>query len=91
MREQRRTAGHAKLLRLATSIPEIPYIRLSKIERGEVVPRADELRRIAAALQIALSSGKAVGIELAIYDPQLDSDGQAGRGLVDCVARALTS
>lgn len=53
MREQRRAAGHAKLLRLATSIPEIPYIRLSKIERGEVMPRADELRRIAAALQIA--------------------------------------
>jgi transcriptional regulator with XRE-family HTH domain len=52
MREQRRAAGHAKLLRLATVIPEIPYIRLSKIERGEVVPRVDELRRIAAALQI---------------------------------------
>ncbi|KRC79024.1 helix-turn-helix domain-containing protein [Sphingomonas sp. Root241] len=52
MREQRRAAGHAKLLRLATVIPEIPYIRLSKIERGEVVPRVDELRRIAAALRI---------------------------------------
>ncbi|WP_051683208.1 helix-turn-helix domain-containing protein [Sphingomonas sp. UNC305MFCol5.2] len=52
IREQRRAAGHAKLLRLATRIPEIPYIRLSKIERGEVVPRADELRRIATALQI---------------------------------------
>lgn len=52
MREQRRAAGYAKLLRLATTIPEIPYIRLSKIERGEVVPRVDELRRIAAALQI---------------------------------------
>jgi hypothetical protein len=53
MREQRRAAGHAKLLRLASAIPEIPYIRLSKIERGEVVPRAEELRRIAAALNIA--------------------------------------
>ncbi|AQR75776.1 hypothetical protein BXU08_08345 [Sphingomonas sp. LM7] len=53
MREQRRIAGHARLLRLATTLPEIPYIRLSKIERGEVVPRADELRRIAAALNIA--------------------------------------
>lgn len=46
---------------------------------------------LAATLRIALSSGKAVGMELAIYDPQLDSDGRAGRGLVDCVARALTS
>lgn len=55
MREQRLAHGHAKLLRLAASIPEIPYIRLSKIERGEVVPRADELRRIAAALGMAPS------------------------------------
>jgi hypothetical protein len=52
MREQRCVHGHAKLLRLAASIPEIPYIRLSKIERGEVVPRADELRRIAAAIGV---------------------------------------
>ena len=53
MREQRQAAGHARLLRLASLIPEIPYIRLSKIERGEVVPRPDELRRVAAALGIA--------------------------------------
>ncbi len=53
MREQRRRHGYPKLLRLASRIPEIPYIRLSKIERGEVVARADELRRIAAALEIA--------------------------------------
>ncbi len=53
VREQRCAVGHTKLLRLAVSIPEIPYIRLSKIERGEVVPRAEELRRIAAALNIA--------------------------------------
>jgi transcriptional regulator with XRE-family HTH domain len=53
MREQRHAAGHARLLRLATNIPEIPYIRLSKIERGEVVPRPEELRRIAAALGVA--------------------------------------
>lgn len=55
MREQRRAHGYPKLLRLSASIPEIPYIRLSKIERGEVVARADELRRIAAALEIAAS------------------------------------
>ena len=53
MRERRRAAGHARLLRLASAIPDLPYIRLSKIERGEVVPRAEELRRIAAALNIA--------------------------------------
>jgi transcriptional regulator with XRE-family HTH domain len=53
VREQRQLRGYAKLLRLASVIPEIPYIRLSKIERGEVVPRPEELRRIAAALDIA--------------------------------------
>lgn len=53
IREQRHAAGHARLLRLASRFPEIPYIRLSKIERGEVVPRPDELRRIADALGIA--------------------------------------
>lgn len=71
MREQRRAAGHGKLLRLATAIPEIPYIRLSKIERGEVVPRADELRRIAASLQIApadlLLDIDAPGFDIAVW------------------------
>lgn len=52
VREQRQSHGFAKLLRLSAKIPEIPYIRLSKIERGEVVARPDELRRIASALQI---------------------------------------
>lgn len=53
MRDHRRMLGFPKLLRLSAQIPEIPYIRLSKIERGEVVPRADELRRIAATLGVA--------------------------------------
>jgi transcriptional regulator with XRE-family HTH domain len=53
MREQRRAHGFPKLLPLAARIPDIPYIRLSKIERGEVVPRPEELRRVAAALKIA--------------------------------------
>lgn len=52
MREQRQRHGYPKLLSFAVSIPEIPYIRLSKIERGEVVARPDELRRIAKALDI---------------------------------------
>lgn len=52
LRELRRAKGYAKLLPLAASVPEIPYIRLSKIERGEVVARAEELRRIAAALDV---------------------------------------
>jgi len=52
MRELRRKAGFINLLRFAATLPEIPYIRLSKIERGEVFARADELRRIGAALKV---------------------------------------
>ena len=55
IREQRRRAGYPKLLALANALPEITYIRLSKIERGEVFPRADELARIAAHLNVAAS------------------------------------
>jgi transcriptional regulator with XRE-family HTH domain len=52
LREQRRLAGIESLLALADAIPTISYIRLSKIERGEVVAKADELRAIAAVLKI---------------------------------------
>lgn len=48
----------------------------------------DELE---VALQIALSSGKAVGIEITIYNPRLDVDGSAGRGLADLLASVLAT
>lgn len=44
---------------------------------------------LAAALRIALASSKAVGIEVAIYNPRLDEGGSAGRGLTDVLAAAL--
>lgn len=44
--------GYPKLLSLASVLPEIPYIRLSKIERGEAVARADEIKRIAGLLGV---------------------------------------
>ena len=40
-------------------------------------------------LKIALVSGRAVGMEVTIYNPALDHDGSAGRGLVDALARGL--
>lgn len=43
------------------------------------------------ALRIAMGSGKAVGIEVTIYNPRLDEDGSAGRGLADVLAAALGS
>jgi len=56
LREMRVRHSALALLPFAATIPEISYIRLSKIERGEVWPRADELVRIAAALDIEAGS-----------------------------------
>lgn len=53
LREQRRLHGFSALLGLSAALPTIPYIRMSKIERGEVVARADELQAIGGALGIA--------------------------------------
>ncbi len=53
VRDQRQRKGLQKLMALSERIPEIPYIRLSKIERGEIFARPDELVRIAGALAIA--------------------------------------
>ncbi len=44
---------------------------------------------LSAALRIILASGKAVGLEVAIYNPRLDEDGSAGRGLADVLAATL--
>lgn len=44
---------------------------------------------LGVALRIALESDKAVGIEVTIYNPRLDRDGSAGRGLADLLADAL--
>jgi len=46
----------------------------------------EELRR---TLEIALASGMAVGLEVAIYNPLLDRDGRAGRALTGVLIEAL--
>jgi arginase len=46
----------------------------------------DDLRTI---LQVALGSGKAVGLEVTIYNPSLDESGAAGRALTEMLAAAL--
>lgn len=53
------------------------------------VPGGLSWNELGAALSIILASGKAVGLEVAIYNPRLDEDGSAGRGLVDVLAAAL--
>jgi len=52
VREARQRAGYARLLPFSGRVADIPYIRLSKIERGEVVPRVQELAKIAQALGV---------------------------------------
>lgn len=46
----------------------------------------DELRTV---LRAALANGRAVGMEVTIYNPALDADGAAGRALADVLADAL--
>lgn len=53
VREQRRRKGYEALLALCERLPDIPYIRLSKIERGEVFAKASELQAIATVLGVA--------------------------------------
>jgi arginase len=48
----------------------------------------DELR---AALTIALRSGRAVGLQVAIYNPDIDADRSNGRGLAITVREALAA
>lgn len=53
------------------------------------VPGGLSWHELETALRVALASGKAVGIEITIYNPRLDEDGSAGRGLGDVLAAAL--
>jgi len=53
------------------------------------VPGGLSWAELGAVLRVALASGKAAGIEITIYNPRLDEDGGAGRGLADVLATAL--
>jgi arginase len=44
---------------------------------------------LAGTLEVAMGSSLAAGLEITIYNPKLDRDGSAGRGLADTLARAL--
>lgn len=52
IRQIRRERGWMKLLTLSERLPDIPYIRLSKIERGEVFAKTAELQVIASSLGV---------------------------------------
>jgi arginase len=44
---------------------------------------------VVAALRVAIASGRAVGLQVAIYNPDIDTDGSNGRGLAATVRQAL--
>ncbi|MBR0667627.1 arginase family protein [Roseomonas hellenica] len=46
----------------------------------------EELRRV---LEIAIGTGRAAGLEVTVYNPRLDPDGAAGRGLTRTLIAAL--
>lgn len=46
----------------------------------------EELR---TTIEVALASGRVAGLEVTIYNPDLDPDGTAGRGLTDVLVAAL--
>lgn len=46
--------------------------------------------QLETTLRMALNSGRAVGLEITIYNPTLDPDGRAGRLLADLLVNALS-
>ena len=53
------------------------------------IPGGLSWRELGVVLRTALASGKAVALELAIYNPKLDPEGKVGRRLSSVLARAL--
>jgi arginase len=53
------------------------------------VPGGLSWNELAMTLRVALASERVMGLEIAIYNPQLDPDQSAGRGLVDVLASVL--
>lgn len=53
------------------------------------LPDGLTLEELGRTLEIAMASGKAMGIEVTVYNPNLDKDGEAGRRLARVLADAL--
>jgi arginase len=56
-------------------------------------PRPDGLAwdELLSALSIAIRSGRAAGLQVAIYNPDIDADGSNGRGLAATLREALAA
>ena len=53
-------------------------------------PKGLLFEELEGALRVFLGHGGARGIELSIYDPDLDPEGSAGDRLVDCLVRSFS-
>lgn len=53
------------------------------------IPDGLSWEELTTVLRIAVDSGRAVGIEITIYNPRLDPDGASGRGLIATLVEAL--
>ena len=54
------------------------------------LPDGLSIQELQRTLEIALASGKAMGIEVTVYNPNLDEDDEAGRKLAGVLADALS-
>ena len=54
------------------------------------LPDGLSIQELQRTLEIALASGKAMGIEVTVYNPNLDEDDEAGRELAGVLADALS-
>jgi arginase len=56
-------------------------------------PRPDGLawNEVVSALSVAVRSGRALGLQVAIYNADIDTDGSNGRGLAATVREALSA
>jgi arginase len=104
-REQVRREGAAAAARQAVTFltrqdgPEGFWIHIDADVFDETImqavddPRPDGLDwdDVVAALRVAIGSGQAVGLQVAIYNPDIDADGSNGRGLAATIRNALAA
>jgi arginase len=85
--------GHLK----ASGAPEGFWIHLDADVLDDAIMPAVDYRipgglswdELGTTLRHAMDSGRAVGLEVTIYNPRLDPDGSSGRGLAETVGAAL--
>ncbi|MGF7155029.1 helix-turn-helix domain-containing protein [Novosphingobium gossypii] len=98
IRKFRKQLNIGSLLELSERVPGITYIRLSKIERGEIFARADELRDLGRALGVApqdlLVDVDDAGFDIAAWAEPLhgpmptDPEGERGAVMLAAALRA---